>query len=228
LPKQLNDKTDDFISILNSKTIEEFTELASKKTSSEILGLKEFIELKAALGKAVGNIQFDPTLVRGFDYYTGMVFEVFDLGGKNTRSLFGGGRYDDLLSVYGTDKVPAVGFGMGDVTIRDFLETYNLLPVAKTSVDIALCIVDDSVRARAQEEAAELRAQGLNVVIDVTRKKIGDQIKWADKNGIPFVMVIGEKEINSGSFMVKELQSGTETAVTSKAEIAAFIKKYRG
>jgi histidyl-tRNA synthetase len=66
------------------------------------------------------------TLVRGFDYYTGMVFEVFDTNPENKRSLFGGGRYDNLLEMFGVEPVPTVGFGMGDVTIRDFLETHKL------------------------------------------------------------------------------------------------------
>lgn len=74
----------------------------------------------------INNIVFDPSIVRGFDYYTGMVFEVFDTSPENNRSLFGGGRYDNLLELFGVDPVPTVGFGMGDVTIRDFLETHNL------------------------------------------------------------------------------------------------------
>lgn len=72
------------------------------------------------------NIKFDQSITRGFDYYTGMVFEVFDTHPDNRRSLFGGGRYDNLLELFGVEPVPTVGFGMGDVTIRDFLETHNL------------------------------------------------------------------------------------------------------
>lgn len=74
----------------------------------------------------ISNITYDPLLTRGFDYYTGMVFEVFDTNPENKRSLFGGGRYDNLLEIFGVEPVPTVGFGMGDVTIRDFLETHNL------------------------------------------------------------------------------------------------------
>jgi histidyl-tRNA synthetase len=72
------------------------------------------------------NAVFDPNIVRGFDYYTGLVFEVFDTNGENQRSLFGGGRYDNLLEIFGVEPVPCVGFGMGDITIRDFLETHKL------------------------------------------------------------------------------------------------------
>ncbi len=76
--------------------------------------------------RGVTNAVFDPNIVRGFDYYTGMVFEVFDTHEDNRRSLFGGGRYDNLLEMFGVEPVPTVGFGMGEVTIRDFLETHQL------------------------------------------------------------------------------------------------------
>jgi histidyl-tRNA synthetase len=76
----------------------------------------------------IGNAEFDLSIARGFDYYTGVVFEVFDVSPQNNRALFGGGRYDDLVGIFGVEKVPGMGFGMGDVTIRDFLETHNLLP----------------------------------------------------------------------------------------------------
>ena len=74
----------------------------------------------------ITNAVFDPNIVRGFDYYTGMVFEAFDTNLENRRSLFGGGRYDNLLEIFGVEPVPCVGFGMGDITIRDFLETHTL------------------------------------------------------------------------------------------------------
>ena len=76
--------------------------------------------------KGVRNAKFDPKIVRGFDYYTGVVFEVFDTSPESRRSLFGGGRYDNLLEMFGVEPIPTVGFGMGDVTIWDFLETHKL------------------------------------------------------------------------------------------------------
>lgn len=88
-------------------------------------------DAEALKKKGITNIEFDSSIVRGFDYYTGMVFEVFDTHADNRRSLFGGGRYDNLLEMFGVDPVPTVGFGMGDVTIRDFLETHGLPPFTK-------------------------------------------------------------------------------------------------
>ena len=82
--------------------------------------------LKAMLKSRSIEVKLDSSLMRGFDYYTGMVFEVFDRDPENRRSLFGGGRYDNLLEIFGVEPVPTVGFGMGDVTMRDFLETHGL------------------------------------------------------------------------------------------------------
>ncbi len=92
----------------------------AKTEFSNIVSIDDF------KNNGINNIVFDPSIVRGFDYYTGMVFEVFDTSPENNRSLYGGGRYDNLLELFGVDPVPTVGFGMGDVTIRDFLETHNL------------------------------------------------------------------------------------------------------
>ncbi|MDD5050467.1 MAG: ATP phosphoribosyltransferase regulatory subunit [Candidatus Pacebacteria bacterium] len=90
----------------------------------EKIGVKNLLDELAK--KGIKNIHFDKSIVRGFDYYTGMVFEVFDTNPENRRALFGGGRYDNLLEMFGVDPVPTVGFGMGDVTMRDFLETHKL------------------------------------------------------------------------------------------------------
>lgn len=76
------------------------------------------------------NVVSDPSLARGQTYYTGMVFEVFDKNSENPRAIAGGGRYDNLLELFGVEPVPAVGFAMGDITLRDFLETHGLGPYA--------------------------------------------------------------------------------------------------
>lgn len=162
----------------------------------------------------VNNARIDLTgVVRGFDYYTGVVFEIYDTDPANRRSLFGGGRYDDLASLFGGHKIPAIGFGVGDVTIRDFLETHGLLPEFKSKTDIHVCTIEESLIPRARELAAVLRAKGMNVSVNLTSKKIGDQIAWADKHRIPKVIVVGEEEAAAGKYKIKELATGAETAV---------------
>lgn len=196
------------------------------RISSREVKDKEIKDLLARLeGLGITNAVFDPTLMRGFDYYTGIVFEVFDKNPENKRALFGGGRYDDLLSIFGNDKVSAVGFGMGDVTIRDVLETYKLLPAFKPVSEIYFALMSESVSAYAQELAGKLRAEGAKVALDYSYKKIGDQIKTADKMKVPFVVVIGEEEVKSGAFKIKHLETGKEVAVDEQGLIDAITPK---
>jgi histidyl-tRNA synthetase len=100
-------------------------EFGAKDESFEIRINNSSIELFKEIAP---NIVFDPSLARGQTYYTGMVFEFFDTNKENSRSIAGGGRYDNLLEVFGVEPVPIVGFGMGDITLRDFLETHKLGP----------------------------------------------------------------------------------------------------
>lgn len=167
--------------------------------------------LRVALGHmGVGNMVVDTKITRGFEYYTGMVFEVFDTSEENRRSLFGGGRYDNLLSLFGGEKVPAVGFAMGDVTARDFLETHNLLPEYAPSTELMIAIVEEDAKDHAIRLAQELRREDIAVTINFSGKRIGDQIRQADKMKIPFILAVGAKERESGRYTVKNLASGNE------------------
>lgn len=112
----------DLIRDLGEEKAGQFLNYLEKNKSSKMLD-----ELMTQLSsKSIKNCVIDTNITRGFDYYTGMVFEVFDTNLENRRSLFGGGRYDNLLEMFDAELVPTVGFGMGDVTIRDFLVTHNL------------------------------------------------------------------------------------------------------
>ncbi len=169
------------------------------------------------------NVKFSPTLMRGFDYYTGIVFEVFDTSGENKRSLFGGGRYDELLAIFDEEEVPAVGFGMGDVTIRDFLETHKLLPKLESSTKVSLCLMEGVAPDFVNNTAKTIREGGINVSTDWSQKKIGDQIKSADKAKIPYIIVIGDDEVKTNTFILKNLATGKEEK-NGLPELIEFIK----
>ena len=161
-------------------------------------------ELRVTLERmGVHNMIVDTSITRGFDYYTGMIFEVYDTHEDNRRSLFGGGRYDNLLGVFGGESIPAVGFGMGDVTARDFLEAHNLLPEYAPATELMLCIVDKESTAHAIQLAQALRREDVTVAINFSGKRIGDQIRQADKMKVPFVIAIGEKERVEGRYAIK-------------------------
>ncbi len=183
-------------------------------------------ELKAIMQElnslGVKNLAFDIGLVRGFDYYTGTVFEMYDTSPSNPRALFGGGRYDDLVSIFGVEKVSGIGFGWGDVTTRDFLETYNLLPKYKTEVDLYICHLE-GFKTPSVTLADDLRKLGLNVAVDLTDKKLPAQIKFADREGIGFILVIGDEEVKNNKYKLKNLNSGEEQTMF-KESVVEFIK----
>jgi len=214
-------KIDDFDTQLKAilgEQSESFVEKLESTSSSSNLELV----LSQLKNLGVTNAVIDTSIVRGFDYYTGVVFEVFDTSSENNRSLFGGGRYDNLLSLFGGDKIPAVGFGMGDVTIRDFLETHDLLPPYNARTELFLCTLTQSAKEYAQKLAQALREQDINVEVALSDKKVGDQIKIANKKGIPFVICIGEDEIKNESFTIKHLESGEEKTLKEDA-VADYI-----
>ncbi|MEK7509485.1 MAG: histidine--tRNA ligase [Patescibacteria group bacterium] len=163
----------------------------------------------------IGNMLVDTSVTRGFDYYTGMVFEVFDTSGENPRALFGGGRYDNLMTLFGHESIPAVGFGMGDVTLRDFLETHNLTPDYIPTTELMLCVVDESAMGHAQKLAQDLRREDVAVAVNFSGKRIGDQIRQADKMKIPYMIAVGEKERDSGQYTLKNLSTGHELTTTA-------------
>jgi histidyl-tRNA synthetase len=202
-------------SLLDDKKARELLELLERTTSTAYLE-----ELRTnLLAMGVRNMVVDTKITRGFDYYTGMVFEVFDTDESNQRSIFGGGRYDNLLSLFshGEDgsSIPAVGFGMGDVTTRDFLETHNLLPTYAPATELMLCVVDRDSLTHAMRLAQELRAEDVNVSVNISGKRIGDQIRQANKMKVPFVIAVGTEERESGRYTIKNLATGNELTLPS-------------
>jgi len=209
--------------LLNSKNFEEFTRRLPQ-TKEEHAGIKEIREVMAALESlGITNTVFDQTLMRGFDYYTGVVFEVFDTNPANRRSVFGGGRYDDLLSIFGNEKVPAVGFGAGDVVARDLLETYELLPKDTTTLDLYICPTESKHIPFSNDIAQELREKGIRVAVDYTERKVGDKIKAADKNGAKYVICIGEDEAARGLFKLKNMKTREESEM-AREDLASVLK----
>jgi histidyl-tRNA synthetase len=178
--------------------------------------------LDSLSAQGIGNAVFDPSIVRGFAYYTGVVFEVFDTHKENNRALFGGGRYDNLTALFDNESITGVGFGMGDVTIHDFLEVRGLLPAYQAPTHVYLAVASEQEVPHALQIAQELREQGVNVATDFGDKKLADQIKNASKHKVPYLIVVGQNEVASGNFSVRDLATGTETP-TSREMLASFF-----
>jgi histidyl-tRNA synthetase len=210
--------------LLDVLAAQDFAQLPAAVQGNEaIQRLQQVLEQLAAVG--IGNAAFDVTIMRGFDYYTDIVFEVNDTNPDNNRSMFGGGRYDGLVGLFGVEPVPTVGFGMGDATLLEFLKGHHLLPEPRTETDLYVVLAGDVLNS-AQKPIADLRGMGLNVAVDVSGKKIGNQFKTADKKGVPYVLVIGEKELEGQQFTLKNLKTGQEEA-HGLERIVSIVKDHR-
>lgn len=172
----------------------------------------------------VGNLVYDRNLARGFDYYTDVVFEVFDKHPDNNRSMFGGGRYDGLVSEFGVEPLPTVGFGMGDVTLLNFLKANNLLPELPVETDAQVILIGD-VYERSQKILNELRREGLNLAVDATDRKLDAKIKGAVKAGVPYALFIGEKELEENQFRLKDLKSGEEKQCSPERLVSSLAPR---
>ena len=172
----------------------------------------------------ITNIKIDDTLARGQTYYTGIVYEFFDTSSENPRSLLGGGRYDNLTSMFGdSSNLGFVGFGAGDVTIKDFLQTHNLLPTYESRTRLYIAITDISLSQEVINFALNLQSKGVNTAIDWSERKVGDQIKNAAKHGVKFATVFGSEESEKKEFRIKNLDTGEEKTLKEQ-EIPDFLK----
>jgi histidyl-tRNA synthetase len=189
--------------------INEFEELAKKFVTWGLQDLTNhmlgFVELCREYGLSE-YLTYDPTIVRGLDYYTGIVFEAFDKNPENRRALCGGGSYGGLMQIFGEQPLPGVGFGLGDVTLTDFLKTHQLLPDFSTAHnDIFLTYQTPAGQSPCLQLARELRKRGLKVITGLSPLKIKKVFDLGSKHGASYVSLLGEREIETGSVEIKNL-----------------------
>jgi len=184
----------------NTELYQESDELQTIFNALESLGVQEYV-------------QFDPKIVRGLDYYTGVVFEARDVG-KSTRAILGGGRYDDLVKDVGGDPLTGVGFAMGDVVLPIILEQYGLIPDLQVNpTQILVTIFDEDLMQVSITTSAILRREGFSVQTYPEPAKIGKQLKFADRNGVKFALVIGPEEKEQGIVQVKDMKTREQSSV---------------
>lgn len=169
-------------------------------------------------------VKFDPIIVRGITYYTGLVFECFDKN-KELRSIFGGGRFDDLVETSGGGKMPAVGFAIGDVVITELLKRLNKLPILELSPSkILVTIFSPELINESVEIVKKLRDSGINTEIYPDNlAKLEKQLKYADKKGIPYVVIIGPEEVKENKVVLKNLKTKEQTK-TSVENLISLVK----
>ncbi|MDB5160299.1 MAG: hisS [Candidatus Saccharibacteria bacterium] len=202
--------------LVKATTLDELPEELKESTALEELrtvfeGLK-----KAGVTAAV----FDASLMRGLDYYTGTVFEVFDTHPDNNRSLFGGGRYDGLVGLFGAEPISAVGVAPGNTMIENFLSVRGLIPAQKSLTKVYIVVIDDALD-KANDIATTLRAAGVNTEVDITNRKIDKKIKTATKKNIDYVLFVGANDTDTFSFKNLSTEQEQKLSVDDIARLFA-------
>jgi len=188
--------------------------------------LKRLFEIIAAVGLS-DYVTYDPQVIRGLDYYTGVVFEARDLD-KEGRAILGGGHYDNLVGEVGGEPLPGVGFAMGDVMIRLVLEKYGCLPKLEAApASVLVTSFDVTFTQKMFTLAAQLRNSGLSVILYPEAAKLPKQLKYADRLGVRFVVIIGPDEDAAGKVTIKDLQNRTQETV-DRSELSVAINRMHG
>ncbi|MYW89227.1 histidine--tRNA ligase [Amycolatopsis rubida] len=179
--------------------------------------------VKVLSSSAASLVRYEPLIVRGLAYYTSTVFEVFDTSPQNRRALFGGGRYSNLASMFTKEQISGIGFGMGDVTLMDFLDTHGLAPQPRSEVDVAVIPVTEDLADPARDVATVLRKAGLRTSTPLELRKLGKELTRADKAGAVAVVIVGEEDWAAGRVTVRSLATREQQQV-AVADVPAAVR----
>lgn len=161
-------------------------------------------------------LEFDPSVVRGLDYYTGTVFEVRDRKGS-FRAILGGGRYDNLVEVLGGLKIPGVGFAAGDKVIEEVLQKFGKLPKLNPSpTKVLVTVFNESLYRDSLKIARQIREAGIPTELYLTTEKLDKQLKYADRQQIPWAVIIGPDEAAKQMVTLKNLQRKKQKTIPQK------------
>jgi histidyl-tRNA synthetase len=189
----------------------------------------DLFEAVQAGGVPPGRIQFDRSIARGLDYYTGIVVETDLYWLRSIGSVCSGGRYDNLAGTFTNATLPGIGASLGLDRLLAALEQSGRLPSAKTPAPVFLCMFDPKRRNDYLKLATQLRAMGLGVELYPEPKKLGKQLQYADRQGFRAALIIGDAEFTASQCQVKDLQSGGSANVpydgADAAAIAAEIRR---
>ena len=206
-------QVDGLLALLSNKEFENTSENLNRFfTALQALGVRDYVE-------------YDPRVVRGLDYYTGIVFEAWDVG-ESSRAILGGGHYDNLVEEVGGDPLPAVGFAMGDVVLPIILKELNKLPDFKVyPANVLVTVFDENTLSASYSLAADIRKAGIAIQVYPEPGKLGRQFKFADRIGVRFVATIGPDEVEQGIVQIKDLGSGDQQSL-KRDEVATYLAKY--
>src|SRR3989344_2139172 len=186
-------------------------ELNDKKSAEE---LEEFFKLADNFGVSK-YLKLSLSLARGLDYYTGIVFEIKVKGMEKYGSVAGGGRYDNLIALYGKESLPAVGMSIGIERIIEIMKEEKLFPDLGSEPKVLVVPIGKTLE-KAIELTQKLRSNGIPADIDLMRRNVGKMMNYANSLGIPFVAVLGENEVKEKKVTLKDMESGKQEAIDEK------------
>lgn len=192
-------------------------ELIAKTVGNDAEGLDDLRQLAQMLAEAsipTEHYDIDFTMVRGLGYYTGPIFETV-ISEPNLGSISGGGRYDNLIGMFRRQSLPTTGTSFGIERIIDLMDELGLYPpqLGGTLVSVLVTVFNEETRRASTKIAHQLREAGINTEVYLGRRKLGRQIAYADKKGIPIVAIAGPDEINAGVVKLRRLRDGEEKTV---------------
>lgn len=199
-----------YVSISTVSEIEAFFKETQGSEEDFTKNLKPLLTLFKQLEKLGLSeyVKFDPSIVRGLDYYTDVVFEIFDKHPDNRRAIAGGGAYANLLSIFGETPLPGIGFGLGEVPLTEFLKSHNLLPnTSKQDIDVMVAYQDQASEQKALELVQSFRADGLKVELFMGEAKPKKIYTSSDRKLPNTVMILSAEEIASGEILLKNLKT---------------------
>ena len=188
------------------------TKFLEKYLKNSIIGIEGLDEIKS-LSKLNNNFKFELKLARGLSYYTSTIFEVIPIN-SNIGSLCGGGRYDDLTEIFGYKNISGIGISFGIERIIDIMDNKNLFPNTLSSSTVLIAYFGSEYILDSIKISKFFRKNNINVDLYSDNNKLKKQLQYANNNKIPFVVIVGEEEIKSKKYTLKNMETGKQEKLT--------------
>jgi histidyl-tRNA synthetase len=212
ISKETSKKILEFIKIKGESALERAEKLVKEKQGIE--ELKQIISYLKSM-KVEPKFEIDLSLARGLDYYTGPIFEVF--AGEDIGSLAGGGRFDKMIGLFLGRDIPATGISFGIERLIEVMKEREMIETKKSNVNVSVVATTDEVREQVLEIVQDLRKKNINADIDLRSRRLSKQLEYADSMKIPFVIIVGKKELEKDSVKIRDMKTGKEKVVKIKS-----------